>query len=406
MKEKATANEYKMKINLTIFLIGISLLAFSQTNEEQKWIKDNAIEIQLDDSDYSNFEFLDSLLKNKRIVMLGENTHGASEYFLLKNRIIQYLHEKLGYNVLTWESSFLDCYAVASHKTELSPQQMANGSLHFAYKSKQVIPVMTYIKNSDLILTGMDSQPTVYSDATARFLQRNPCFEGLSDEIYFLDSLAQTPSKYVWKKKNREALAGKYQNILDKLKNVRCSSEDLEIIERGLKDRINYLMKINNDRDERMADNLMWLLYKKYPNEKFIVYAHNAHIDRQNQKNSYANSKSMAEFLPDSVMEISYVIGIFGFQGQARNNLSNAPYNFKPHPELSLENYLNHSGYGITFLDLENQIKTDSNSFLFKEMNTMYWGNIKDPKIVFEHYDGVILIDKITPSTRLNDRTD
>ena len=31
----------------------------------------------------------------------------------------------------------------------------------------------------------------------------------------------------------------------------------------------------------------------------------------------------------------------------------------------------------------------------------MYWGNIKDPKIVTEHYDGVILVNKITPSTKL-----
>jgi len=337
--------------------------------------------------------------------MLGENTHGSSEYFLLKNRIIQYLHKKLGYNILTWESSLLDCYAVESLKAELSPEQMANSSLHFAYKAKQVLPLMTYIKNSDLILTGMDSQPTVYSDATAKFLQKNPCFKELSNEIYHLDSLAQTPSMYAWKDKNREQLAEKYQGILNQLKNAPCSPSNFEIIERGLKDRINDMVKRNKERDERMASNLLWLLYHKYPNEKFIVYAHNAHIDRQNQKNSYANSKSMAEYLPDSVMDISYTIGIFGYQGQARYNLGKDPiYEFKPHPKLSLENYLNQSGHNITFLDLENQKRTDSNSFIFDEINTMYWGNIKDPKIVTEHYDGVILINQITESTKIKKR--
>lgn len=391
-----------MKSALTILLTCISLLALSQTSEELKWIKANSKEIQLDDNDYERFEFLDSILKNKRIVMLGENTHGSSEYPLLKNRMIQYLHKKLGYKVLTWESNLLDCYAVESHKTKISPEEMTNSSLHFAYKSKQVLPLMNYIKNSDLILTGMDSQPTVYSDATAKFLQTNPCFIAVSREIYYVDSLAQTPSTYAWKDQNRKILAAKYQTILDKIDDTSCSTDDLEIVIRGLKDRINDMLIRNKERDKRMADNLMWLLYKKYPKEKFIIYAHNAHIDRQNQKNSYANIKSMAEFLPDSVIEKSYCIGIFGYEGQARYNLGKNPiYDFKNHPKVSLENYLSQSGYSITFLDLENQVKSVDNSFLFQKINTMYWGNIKDPKIVTDHYDGVIVIKKITPSTKI-----
>lgn len=391
-----------MRISITVLLTLIWSLTYSQTNDEIKWIKDNSREILPADSDYKEFGFLDSLLINKRIVMLGENTHGSSEYYLLKNRIIHYLHEKLGFNILTWESSFLDCYAVQSLKTGLSPEQMANNSLHFAYKAKEVLPLMTYIKNSDLVFTGMDSQPTVYSDATAKFLLKHPCLQDLSSDIYHLDSLAQTPSEYMWKDKNRKILAEQYQSILDRLESAPCSREDLEVIERGLKDRINDMTKRNKERDERMASNLMWLLFNKYPNEKFIVYAHNAHIDRQNQKNSYANSKSMAEFLPDSVLDISYSIGIFGYEGQARYNLGKNPiYDFKSHSSPSLENYLRQSGYSITFLDLENQKKTNSNSFIFNRINTMYWGNIKDPKIVIEHYDGVIMVDKITPSTKL-----
>jgi erythromycin esterase len=391
-----------MKSALTILLICISLLSTSQTKEELNWIKANSKEIQLDDNDYERFEFLDSILKDKRIVMLGENTHGSSEYSLLKNRIIQYLHKKLGYNILTWESSLLDCYAVESLKTKLSPEEMANGSLHFAYKSKQILPLMNYIKNSDLILTGMDSQPTVYSDATAKFLQTHPCFIKLSREIYYVDSLAQTPSMYAWKDENRKILAAKYQDILNKIDKTSCLSDDLEIVIRGLKDRINDMLIRNKERDQRMADNLMWLLYNKYPKEKFIIYAHNAHIDRLNQKNSYANSKSMAEFLPDSVIKKSYCIEIFGYEGQARNNLGKKPiYDFKTHPKQSLENYLNQSGYNVTFLDLENQVKSVDNSFLFQKINTMYWGNIKDPKIVTDHYDGVIVIKKITPSVKI-----
>lgn len=31
----------------------------------------------------------------------------------------------------------------------------------------------------------------------------------------------------------------------------------------------------------------------------------------------------------------------------------------------------------------------------------MYWGNIKDPKIVSNHYDAVTLVNNVTPSTKI-----
>ncbi|WP_128896869.1 hypothetical protein [Longirhabdus pacifica] len=46
----------------------------NETNEIQS--------ISLDSTDYSDLEFLKDVLKDKRIVMLGESSHGVSEYNL------------------------------------------------------------------------------------------------------------------------------------------------------------------------------------------------------------------------------------------------------------------------------------------------------------------------------------
>jgi erythromycin esterase-like protein len=124
-----------MRISITVLLTLIWSLTYSQTNDEIKWIKDNSREILPADSDYKEFGFLDSLLINKRIVMLGENTHGSSEYYLLKNRIIHYLHEKLGFNILTGESDELD---------HLYPEQIDQGirsklTTHFRTKLTTLI---------------------------------------------------------------------------------------------------------------------------------------------------------------------------------------------------------------------------------------------------------------------------
>jgi len=51
------------------------------------------------------------VLKDKRIVFLGENAHGVSEFTTMKARLIRYLHEELGFDVLAFESNVADAYA-------------------------------------------------------------------------------------------------------------------------------------------------------------------------------------------------------------------------------------------------------------------------------------------------------
>lgn len=387
---------------IILLLLPISGSLFSQSSETIDWIKNTAIEIDINNnSDFSDLSLLASILKDKRIVMLGENTHGTSEYFNVKYKLIKYLHEELSYKVLAWESNLLDCFAVNQRKSELTSEEMAKDCLHFVYETKQVLPIMDYLKGHDLILTGFDSQPTVYSDATAKYITTINCLSAKTRiEFQKLDSMVQTPTKKNKKSKIRGIYANRYNELLGQIERSECDKDIKEVLVVGIEDRIHFLLNWNNDRDQRMATNLMWLLTEKYPEEKFIIYAHNAHIDPRNSLNKYANFKTLAEFLPDSILNQSYVVGIFGYEGQARNNVKGY-YDFKEHPSKSLENYLHQTGYEATFLDITNHEPTKENKWLFEEINTMYWGNIKNPKILIEHYNAVILVDKVSPSVKL-----
>lgn len=79
-------------------------------SSEIDWLKDHTYSIQLHEfDDDSDLYFLEPLLQNKRIVFLGENGHGVAEHSQIKTKMIKYLHKKLGFRVLAFESSFSDC---------------------------------------------------------------------------------------------------------------------------------------------------------------------------------------------------------------------------------------------------------------------------------------------------------
>ncbi|QNM95747.1 erythromycin esterase family protein [Chitinimonas koreensis] len=99
-----------------------------------------------------------------RIVALGEVSHGESNTFLLKSRLVRYLHERKGFEVLLLESGMYDGQSLW-HEVQAgaAARQASFGSLFYMYnRSVEMRALYDYVDRHKhdprpLVLTAMDT---------------------------------------------------------------------------------------------------------------------------------------------------------------------------------------------------------------------------------------------------------
>ena len=87
------------------------------------WLRENAVAVRsIDpaDEEFDDLKRLGEAIGDARVVLLGEASHGDGAALLAKGRLIKYLHQHKGFDVLVWKSSFYEC-AIAG-------QAVANGA--------------------------------------------------------------------------------------------------------------------------------------------------------------------------------------------------------------------------------------------------------------------------------------
>jgi erythromycin esterase len=123
-------------------------------------VRENSIDIG-SNNDY-DFNFLKPILNNKRFVFLGESSHCVKEYSVAKVKLIKFLHDELGYNVLAFESELGDCTIGDHLSTGLDPMRFMSGSIGRPWHNEYVLELFDYMKETKqrqpLHLTGIDVQ--------------------------------------------------------------------------------------------------------------------------------------------------------------------------------------------------------------------------------------------------------
>src|SRR5262249_15975594 len=80
--------------------------------ERVAWLKKHAAPARsLDpaDEDFADLEWIRKGMGESGIVFLGEEWHGSGATFRARSRLIKFLHQKCGFDVLAFESGLYDC---------------------------------------------------------------------------------------------------------------------------------------------------------------------------------------------------------------------------------------------------------------------------------------------------------
>jgi len=410
-----------------LFLLSAVLL-FSVSHGQsslKEYIQQSAIAIstiQPDATDFSDLESIGNAIGDAKIVMLGEQDHGDAPTYLAKTRLVKYLHEKKGFNVLAIESDFF----ALNRGWEQLPKDSATMTAYLNYNIfpiwtgcdacfplfRQYVP-RTFETSSPLQIAGFDNQMIMpYSkelphqlDSVLLSLQlpvtKTP--EYRQQIIPMLDSLRKW-----WYSKPDYALFDQCATRLRQLKQEASQKLDannfwLQVIDnliqenehfRYLKDKNKNTKYSNNIRDIQMAENLAWLTKVKYPNEKIIVWAASEHISktRENLPNNKRKLITMGgAFTTDAALAAkTYILGFSSYEGTA-GRLGFPDYPLPQPKKESFENWIRSKG-AYSFVDFKKyqQAHTDDEEFYMSGYNHF---NVEAPWTRI--FDGMFYIDKM-----------
>lgn len=407
------------KICCTVMLLHGSIFLSAQTIKQ--FVKENTVAIATIQPDADNFADLEpfgNAVADARVVMLGEQDHGDAPTFLAKTRLIKYLHEKKGFNVLAFESDF---FALNDGWEKLDKQKgfidsflknnifpiwtVCNACSNLLY---DYIPA-TFTSVNPLQITGIDNQLILthsHNSLAASLdsilkLYDFPITKQSSYATTILPAIQSLGRYYLLSAKDKKI----FKELEDYLKQIkaeagsRLASDDfwMLIIDNLIAENKEYENKndyiiAGNTRDMQMANNLRWLCDIKFSNKKIIVWAANGHIAKFGNANEASDKKIVrmgSYFTNDTArLRTTYSLGFDSYSGYAGRLGWDTSKIAEPKSD-GFENWIDRQ-YEYAFIDFK-KFKSSENykpsSFFLKGMGHM---NYKENWT--EIFDGIFFI--------------
>jgi erythromycin esterase len=362
-------------------LIGCAFFSFAQSSNIEAEINERIIDLgRVEDGneDFSGFDTLKVIFRDVEIVMLGEQSHGDATTFETKIKLVKYLHQELGFDILAFESGFYDCQKAWSEiqmgndvATSLAKSVFDVWSMMMEFR-----PLADYIEenkygNHPLILSGFDSQFTgkisseKYIDDLRKVIaKKDSSILETGDWTTFENSLQRFTSYDVKKIDKDDAI--KDTTYINYIIDLFSSSNLDSLSDFWIQSLTNAKYFISDTklktyfRDEQMAQNLIWIK-EHNPDKKIICWGATSHFLYNAEEvklikfpyniadNFYQKETMMGHYIKDYYGARVYTIGFIAYEG------TYGAYKGKKIPKVhenSLEALIGKSKYDNCFLPL------------------------------------------------------
>jgi erythromycin esterase len=401
-------------------------------------IKAHAIPVSTDPDDslsFSDLQPLKQILSGKRIVGMGEATHGSHEFFAMKHRMLEFLVKQMDFRVFAIEANFTECRAINDYVLhgKGDAKKVIAGMYFWTWNTTEVLKMVEWMRNyntgkapaDQVKFYGFDMQ----FDGVARQFVRAKLIK--LDSGYYsthfraLDTLKIRPADFTrFSKKQADSVKTLFRNI-----KTYIAAQDANFVKLFSREETDYLgrdvrlleqcveesegidnkfarMEGSFTRDKCMAENIEWILDHEGPDSKMMIWAHNGHINK--------TPKWMGGYLKDSLKDAYYAIGFDfnkgGFRAVDMEDKKLKNLTVGEAAKGSTGNVFSKFNMPEFFIDTEGIEKTNSlaASFMNKKSSSRTIGAAFNPKkenwfyayeAPYKRFDGLIFVNEITAAT-------
>ncbi|HET9055390.1 MAG TPA: erythromycin esterase family protein [Chitinophagaceae bacterium] len=423
-----TAKEYRKIVN-------------EENKETQKiiqWLTTNSITLNSVSagSGFDDLLPLKEILKDVQYVGLGEATHGTSEFFKMKHRMLEFLVKELGFTVFAIEASYAGCknindyvlYGKGDAYTSLASQGF------WTWDTEEIIDMIEWMRkynqsvsdDKKVKFTGFDIQVNTKGGGIGKikdYLQKVDTIR-YNELNVFLDSIESRTNS-----PKKDSILNVYKNflsffVMSKGNYVQKSSVEeyestLEYC-RVLGQLVDVLFMNSNNprrrernwRDYYMASNFFDMVAHEKPGTKVVMWAHNGHVSHNAARSVNDGLRSIGSYLKEAYGQAYYAFGFAfnkgGFQAIEADSTGKSiglqEFITNPAKEKSLDWYLAQTNKPLCIFNIRsNNLPVFMNNFVNTPLATRYFGSSADRKSIDQElnntilnldYDGMIFINE------------
>lgn len=386
---------------------------------ELVWLKSNLHPLKSynpEEPSDDDLKELNYLIKDAKVVALGEVTHGSSEIFRMKHRIIKYLAEKKDFNIFSLEATMANAHNINEYTINGadSVNALLDNLSFWTWNTQEMYDFTTWMKKynetgNKMVFTGFDMQ--MYQGAIDELRKSFLGDKATLTLIKSLESkLSENMQRIVKDKAFHDSVPPALKKNIDELSNK--ISIQIEKTEKSKEEKGWLIQQVrvitqsldtsDEGRDKAMADNFMWLMNHHKPESKFVIWGHNAHISK--------GGTAMGHHLSRELLGNYINIGFTFYEGSytAMGDKGLTAYEAQKAYPGTYEYYFNKVDYPIFILDLRKvrENKKDNVKWLHSKLPFRTTGALKTDNEFHESdivndYDLIIFINKSTPSKLL-----